>query len=72
MLGIEFVKDRKTKEAYPELAKGLVKYCYERGLVIMTAGSLGNVVRLLMPLVVDHKDVEEGLKIIESGIESLA
>ncbi len=71
MMGIEFVKNRKTKEAYPELAKGLVKFCYERGLVIMTAGSLGNVVRLLMPLVTDLKDVEEGLKVIEAGIVSL-
>lgn len=72
MLGIEFVKDRKTKEPNAELAKALVKYCYERGLVIMTAGSLGNVLRLLMPLVTDHKDVKEGLKIIEDGIERLS
>jgi 4-aminobutyrate aminotransferase / (S)-3-amino-2-methylpropionate transaminase / 5-aminovalerate transaminase len=68
MLALEFVKDRTTKEAYPEGAKALVKYCYERGLVIMTAGSLGNVVRLLMPLVIDSRDLEEGLQILESGI----
>ena len=72
MLGIEFVKDQKTKEPYADLAKALVKFCYERGLIIMTAGSLGNVVRLLMPLVTDLKDVEEGLKILEAGIVSLA
>ncbi len=72
MLGIEFVKDRKTKEADPELAKALVKFCYEGGLITMTSGSLGNVVRLLMPLVTELKDVEEGLKILEAGIASLS
>jgi 4-aminobutyrate aminotransferase/(S)-3-amino-2-methylpropionate transaminase len=71
MIGIEFVKNRETKEANPELAKALAKYCYERGLIIMTAGSLGNVVRLLMPLVAEQKDVEEGFKILEAGIGSL-
>ncbi len=68
MIGIEFVKDNKTKEANPELAKALAKYCFEHGLIIMTAGSLGNVVRLLMPLVIEQKDVEEGFKIIEAGL----
>lgn len=71
MLALEFVKDRATKEAYPEGAKALVKFCYERGLVIMTAGSLGNVVRLLMPLVIDSADLEEGLQILESGIREI-
>ena len=71
MLGVEFVKDRKTKEPNADLAKALVQYCYEHGLVTMTSGSLGNVIRLLMPLITDLKDVEEGLQIIDAGIASL-
>jgi len=71
MQGIEFVKDRNSKEAYPELAKSLVKFCYEHGLVIMTSGSLGNIVRLLMPLTITPQELDEGLKILENGIETL-
>jgi 4-aminobutyrate aminotransferase / (S)-3-amino-2-methylpropionate transaminase / 5-aminovalerate transaminase len=72
MLAMEFVKDRVSKEPYPEAAKGLVKYCYERGLVVMTSGSHGNVVRLLMPLTIAPSDLDEGLRILESGIQGVA
>jgi 4-aminobutyrate aminotransferase/(S)-3-amino-2-methylpropionate transaminase len=68
MRAIELVKDRKSKEPNPELAKKLVKHCYERGVVIMTAGSYGNVVRLLVPLVIEPEQLEEGLKVLESGL----
>jgi 4-aminobutyrate aminotransferase/(S)-3-amino-2-methylpropionate transaminase len=71
MRGIEFVKDKKTKEPDKDATAKLVKYCYERGLVILSAGTYGNVVRLLMPLNIDRNQLEEGLKIIESGIATL-
>jgi 4-aminobutyrate aminotransferase/(S)-3-amino-2-methylpropionate transaminase len=68
MRAIELVRDRATKEPYPELAKKLVKHCYERGVVIMTAGSYGNVIRLLPPLVIEPGQLDEGLAVIESGL----
>ncbi len=71
MLAMEFVKNRETKEAYSEAAKGLVKFCYERGVIIMTSGSLGNVVRLLPPLNINLSDVDEGFKILEAGIKEI-
>ena len=71
MQAMEFVKDQKTKEPHPDAAKGLLKYCYEHGVVIMTAGSYGNVVRLLMPLVIDDAQLDEGLKVLESGLEAI-
>lgn len=70
MRAIELVKDQKTKEPYPELAKKLVKYCYENGVVIMTAGSYSNVVRLLPPLVIEPAQLEEGLAVLEEGLKS--
>ena len=70
MRAIELVKDRKTKEPNPELAKRLVKYCYEKGVVIMTAGTYGNVVRLLVPLVIEPAQLEEGLGVLESGLQA--
>jgi 4-aminobutyrate aminotransferase/(S)-3-amino-2-methylpropionate transaminase len=71
MRAIELVKDRATKEPWPEAAKSLVKHCYERGVVIMTAGTNGNVVRLLPPLVIEPAQLDEALDVLEAGIAGL-
>lgn len=71
MQAFELVKDRSTKEPYADAAKKLVKYCYERGLVIMTSGTHGNTVRLLMPLVIDQATLKEGLAVLESGVKEI-
>ncbi|MFZ0929248.1 MAG: 4-aminobutyrate--2-oxoglutarate transaminase, partial [Syntrophobacteraceae bacterium] len=49
MLALELVSDRHTKEPAATEAKALVKFCYERGLVILSCGNFGNVIRTLMP-----------------------
>jgi 4-aminobutyrate aminotransferase/(S)-3-amino-2-methylpropionate transaminase len=72
MRAIELVKDRAHKTPDPDLATALVKYCYQRGVVIMTAGTYGNVVRLLMPLTLTAKELDEGLAVLESGLKELA
>lgn len=69
MMGFELVKDRATKEPWADGAKQLTKFCYERGLIIMTAGTYGNVVRLLMPLTISDDELNEGFKILEAGLE---
>jgi 4-aminobutyrate aminotransferase/(S)-3-amino-2-methylpropionate transaminase len=71
MLGFELVKDKTTKEPNKEAAGALAKYCYEHGVVILTAGTFGNVVRLLMPLVIEPSELEEGLKVLEEGLREL-
>jgi 4-aminobutyrate aminotransferase/(S)-3-amino-2-methylpropionate transaminase len=71
MMGFELVKDRATKEPWPEGAKQLTKFCYERGLIIMTAGTYGNVVRLLMPLVITDEELAEGVGVLERGLAEL-
>jgi len=71
MMGFELVKDRATKEPWPEGAKQLTKFCYEHGLVIMTAGTYGNVVRLLMPLVISDEELAEGCGVLERGLAEL-
>jgi 4-aminobutyrate aminotransferase/(S)-3-amino-2-methylpropionate transaminase len=68
MQAIELVRSRTTKEPFPQAARQLVKHCYERGVVIMTAGTHGNVVRFLMPLVIDCEQLDEGLAVVESGL----
>ena len=71
MLGMELVKDRASKTPDPDGTKKLARYCYEHGVIVMTSGSYGNVLRFLMPLVIDHSDLEEGLAVVEAGLRSL-
>ena len=50
--------------------KALAKHCYEHGLILITAGTYGNVVRILMPLVVTDAQMGEALDVMESALEA--
>ena len=72
MIGIEFVKDKETKEPYPELVKEMVQCALQKGLLIENAGSAGNVIRFLPPLCITDLQLERGLEIFEDSLrESL-
>jgi len=68
MRGVEFVKDRATKEPWKEAAGKVTKYAYEHGVVLLSAGTYGNVIRVLVPLVITLEQLNEGLDVIEAGI----
>jgi len=72
MLGLELVKDRKTKKPATEEAAALIKSCYEKGLIIMSCGTYGNVIRTLMPLVITDEQLERGLSILEESLEEVS
>ena len=72
MMGIELVKDRETKEPAPDEAKALVKFCYERGLIILSCGDLNNVIRTLIPLTIEDDHLERGLAIMEDGLKMIS
>ena len=72
MLALELVKDRHAKTPAADEAKALVKYCYERGLVVLSCGNFSNVIRTLMPLVITDEQLEKGLTIMEEGIASIS
>ncbi len=71
MLAMELVKDRKTKTPDAEKAKALTKYCFERGLILLSCGTYGNVIRLLMPLNIGDEEIEKGMSIIQEGFSNL-
>ena len=48
-IAVELVKDRETKEPYPELVRAIQRRCYEKGLLIWSAGHYGNVVQIMPP-----------------------
>lgn len=69
MIGIEFVKDKATKTPNPELVNALVSACAKKGLLIENAGTYGNVIRFLAPLVITDEQLEAGFSIFEDAIK---
>jgi 4-aminobutyrate aminotransferase/(S)-3-amino-2-methylpropionate transaminase len=72
MLALELVKDRETKDPAAEEAKALVKFCFEKGLILLSCGNFGNVIRTLMPLIIEDDQLERGLAIMEEGLAALS
>jgi 4-aminobutyrate aminotransferase len=70
MIGIEFVKDRETREPYPELVGKLERLAFAKGLLLLGAGKSS--LRLAPPLVVDEYDVDTALSIIDQCLAELA
>jgi 4-aminobutyrate aminotransferase/(S)-3-amino-2-methylpropionate transaminase len=68
MVAMELVKDRATKEPAKYETSALVKKCYEKGLVTISAGTYGNIMRILMPLVITDDQLERGLGILEESL----
>lgn len=71
MRAVELVKDRVTKEPATAETKRILAACHARGLLIISTGTYGNVIRILVPLVVTDGQLEEGLKILEDAIAEL-
>lgn len=67
MIGIELVKDRQTQEPAKEETGRIVQECLEQGLIIISAGVYGNVVRMLMPLVITDEQLEQALNILDNA-----
>ena len=72
MQALELVRSKRTRQPADEETKQVSQYCYEHGLVTITAGTYGNVIRLLMPLVVSDAQMDEGLDILEGALASVA
>ena len=72
MRAMELVKNRGTLEPDSDGTKKLMAYCHQNGVVIMSAGSHGNVIRFLLPLVISDGDLEEGLNVVEKGLEVIS
>jgi 4-aminobutyrate aminotransferase/(S)-3-amino-2-methylpropionate transaminase len=71
MLALELVRDRESKEPATDAAKQLVRYCHDKGLILLACGTHGNVIRVLMPLVITDTQLEKGLSIMSDGLAAL-
>jgi 4-aminobutyrate aminotransferase/(S)-3-amino-2-methylpropionate transaminase len=68
MLAIELVSDPATKEPAPELATAVVDAALERGLLLLKAGTYGNCIRVLCPLVISDAELDEALAVWEEAL----
>jgi 4-aminobutyrate aminotransferase/4-aminobutyrate aminotransferase/(S)-3-amino-2-methylpropionate transaminase len=68
MVAFELVKDAKTKEPDAELTASILAHAEKRGLILLSCGTLANVVRLLAPLTIPDAVLEEGLNILEAAL----
>jgi 4-aminobutyrate aminotransferase/(S)-3-amino-2-methylpropionate transaminase len=71
MRAVELVKSRAAREPAADETKKISQYCYEQGLITVTAGTYGNVIRLLVPLVITDEQMDEGLDVLESALVSI-
>jgi hypothetical protein len=65
MQAIELVRDRVTKKPAEAETREVLVACHRRGLLLTSAGTFGNVIRLLVPLVATDHQIEEGLEVLE-------
>ena len=68
MIGIEFVEDNDPGKPHSEICDKIVKGCAAEGLILLSAGTFKNVIRILSPLVITDEQLNQGLDILENQI----
>jgi 4-aminobutyrate aminotransferase / (S)-3-amino-2-methylpropionate transaminase / 5-aminovalerate transaminase len=72
MIGMELVTDRATRAPDKALTGRLLTAALARGVVLLSAGTYGNVVRVLAPLTIEDAVLEEGLAATADALEEVA
>ena len=70
MLAIEFV-DQKTGKPAPDVAKAVQSHALNSGVLILTAGTFGNVLRFLPPVVITDEQLLEAVAVMDEALASL-
>ncbi|CAB4684430.1 unannotated protein [freshwater metagenome] len=70
MLAVEFVRDPHTKEPAPDIAARVVDLATSNGLLLLTCGLYGNVIRVLVPLVISDAELDEALGVWEAALST--
>jgi 4-aminobutyrate aminotransferase-like enzyme len=64
MVGVELVTDPATREPAKQETADIIRLAAERGVILIAAGTFGNVVRFLTPLTVADDELDEGLDVL--------
>ena len=68
MMAMEFVKNGNPQKPNAEVCQKVMEGCAKNGLIIITAGTHKNIIRLLSPLVITDRQLQKGLDILEKQI----
>ena len=68
MCAIELVKDVASGEPAPQLTQTLMKVANDNGLILLSCGIYGNVIRFLVPLTASDQIVRDGMDIFETSL----
>jgi 4-aminobutyrate aminotransferase-like enzyme len=71
MIGIELVRDRRTKEPATDEAIQVRALCREAGVLIGVGGQFGNVLRIQPPLVITRQELEDAIGVLGRVLESI-
>jgi len=71
MIAVEIV-DRVSRKPDATLTTAIAKYCHAHGVIVLTAGTYGNVLRFLPPLIISDDLLNQALDIIQSAFAELA
>jgi 4-aminobutyrate aminotransferase/(S)-3-amino-2-methylpropionate transaminase len=71
MVGMELVTDRDSRSPDKALTTRLLTAALERGLILLSAGTYGNTVRVLAPLTAEDAVIEEGLAVLEESLAAV-
>ena len=70
MVGLELVTDRESRAPDKALTGRVLTAALERGLVLLSAGTFGNTIRVLAPLTADDAIIDEGLDVMGAALEA--
>ena len=71
LLGVDIVKNRDTKEPDRKTAIKIIWRAWEKGLLMMTYGKYGNVLRIAPPLVITKEEIDKAVEIIDESINDV-
>ncbi len=71
MIGVDVVTDKKSKKPDRTTALKIIWRAWEKGLIMMTYGKYGNVLRIAPPLTIPREDLDRGIEIIEESIKDV-
>ncbi len=68
MQALELVRSRETREPAKQETEQIMRHCYEHGLLTISAGTYGNIIRVLVPLMIPDAQFDEGLDVLEGAL----
>ena len=70
MIAMELVRDGDVNQPDPDLTKALSSQAADDGLILISCGVRGNVIRILAPLTIPFEQMDEGLEILRNAFKT--